>query len=176
MVIWVVKTFSVQHFCVSCHHFLTSSVSGRSLLLLSFIMPILAWNIPLISPIFLKGSLVFPILLFSSISLHVHLRRPPYLSLLFSGTVHSLGYISPFLPCFSLLFFSHLIVKSPDNYFAYCISISLGWLWSPPPVQCYKPPFKFLQALCLPGLIPWIYLLPPLYDHKEFDLGHTWMV
>ena len=37
---------------------------------LFFIMPILAWNIPLISPIFLKSFLVFPILLFSSISLH----------------------------------------------------------------------------------------------------------
>ena len=25
-------------------------------------------------------------------------------------------------------------------------------------------------------LIPWIYLSLPLYGHKEFDLGHTWMV
>ena len=30
----------------------------------------------------------------------VHLRRPSYLSLLFSGTLHSVGYIFPFLPCF----------------------------------------------------------------------------
>ena len=47
-----------------------SSASVKSLLFPSFIMPVLAGNIPLISPIFLKSSLVFPILLFSSISLH----------------------------------------------------------------------------------------------------------
>ena len=37
---------------------------------LSFIEPIFAWNISLVSLIFLKRSPVFPILLFSSISLH----------------------------------------------------------------------------------------------------------
>ena len=35
---------------------------------LSFIEPIFAWNVPLVSLIFLKRSLVFPILLFSSVS------------------------------------------------------------------------------------------------------------
>ena len=39
-------------------------------MLLSFIVPILAWNVSLISPVFLKSSLVFLILLFSSTSLH----------------------------------------------------------------------------------------------------------
>jgi len=38
----------------------------RSILFLSFIMPIFAWNVPLVSLIFLKRSLVSPILLFSS--------------------------------------------------------------------------------------------------------------
>ena len=28
----------------------------------------------------------------------------------------------------------------------------------------------------LSDLIPWIYLSLPMYDHKGFDLGHTWMV
>ena len=28
----------------------------------------------------------------------------------------------------------------------------------------------------LSDLIPWIYLSLPLYNHKGFDLGHTWMV
>ena len=59
-------------FCIvllySCHLFLISSASVRSILFLSFIEPILAWNVPLVSLIFLKRSLVFPILLFSSIS------------------------------------------------------------------------------------------------------------
>ena len=48
---------------------------------LSFIEPIFAWNVPLVFLIFLKQSLVFPILLFSSISLHWSLRMA-FLSLL----------------------------------------------------------------------------------------------
>ena len=51
----------------SCHLFLISSVSVKSLPFLSFIEPISAWNVPLISLIFFKRSLVFSILLFSSI-------------------------------------------------------------------------------------------------------------
>ena len=54
----------------SCHLFLISYVFVRSIPFLSFIEPIFAWNVPLVSLIFLKRSLVFPILLFSSISLH----------------------------------------------------------------------------------------------------------
>ena len=51
----------------SCHLFLISSASDRSIPFLSFIEPIFAWNVPLVSLIFLKRTLVFPILLFSSI-------------------------------------------------------------------------------------------------------------
>ena len=36
-------------------------------------------------------------------------------ALLFFGTVHSVGYIFPFLPCFLLLFFPQLFVKSPET-------------------------------------------------------------
>ena len=42
----------------SYHLFLISSASVRSLLFLSFIMSILTWSVPLVSPIFLKRSLV----------------------------------------------------------------------------------------------------------------------
>ena len=39
-----------------------------------------------------------------------------------------------------------------------------------------NPPLSVAhQALCLPDLIPWICLSLPLYNHKGFDLGHTWM-
>ena len=56
----------------------------RTIPFLSFIEPIFAWNVPLVSLIFLKRSLVFLILLFSSISLHCHhWGRLSYLSLLF---------------------------------------------------------------------------------------------
>ena len=50
------------------HLFLIFSASVRSIPFLSFIVPIFAWK--MVSLIFLKRSLVFPTLLFSSISLH----------------------------------------------------------------------------------------------------------
>ena len=49
----------------SCHLFLMSPAYIRSIPFLSFIVPIFAWNVPLVALIFLKRSLVFPILLFS---------------------------------------------------------------------------------------------------------------
>ena len=97
------RSFLYNSSVYSCH-LLISSASVRSLPFMSFIQPIFAWNVPLVSLIFLKTSLVFPILLFSSISLHWSLRK------LFFGTPHSNGYIFPFPLCFSLLFFSQLFV------------------------------------------------------------------
>ena len=101
-----------------CHLFLISSASVRSLPFLSFIVPIVTWNVPLVSPIFLKWSLVFPILLFSSISLHC-LRRPSYLSLLFLGFSIQLGisFLSP-LP-FAFLLSLAICKVSSDNHFAF---------------------------------------------------------
>ena len=64
----------------SCH-FLVSSASIKSLMFLSFIVPIFAWNVPLVSLIFSKISLVYPTLLFPSISLHC-LFKKDFLSLL----------------------------------------------------------------------------------------------
>ena len=61
------RSFLYSFSTYSLHLFLLSSASTRCLPLLSFIVPIFWWNIPLISPIFLKRSLVFPLLLFSSI-------------------------------------------------------------------------------------------------------------
>ena len=52
-------------FCIvfqyPCHLFLISSASVRSIPFLSFIVRIFAWNVPLVSLIFLKRSLVFRI-------------------------------------------------------------------------------------------------------------------
>ena len=78
--------------------------------------------------------------------------------------------------CFSLLFSPQLLVKPPQaSTFPSCISFSWGWFWSPPPVKCCKSPSIVLQAVCLPDLSPWSYSSLPLYNHKGFDLGHTWM-
>ena len=128
-------------------------------------------NVPLVSLILLKRSLVFPILLFSSISLYWQPRKLSYLSLLFFGTLHSNGFIFPFLLCLSLLFFFSAICKvSSETILPFCISFSWRWSWSLPPVQCHEPPSTVLQALYLLDLIPWICLSLPLYNCKVFDL------
>ena len=124
---WVIKTFLYNYSVYPCHIFFISFASVRSLLFLSFIVPFLAWNIPLISPVFLKRFLVYAIYCFPPLLCVVCLRRSSYLSLLFSGTLNSIGYIFPFLPCFSLLFFSHLFVKPHQTTsLPSCISFSLG--------------------------------------------------
>ena len=155
----------------SCHLFVISFASARSIQFLSFVEPIFARNAPLVSLIFLKRSLVFPILLFSSISLHWLLRKAflslltilwnsafkwVYLSVLIKinekiiitrWNLHINEYIFPFLLCLYLLFFSQLSVRPPQTtILPFCIFCSWGWSWSLPPVQCHKPLSIILQA------------------------------
>ena len=156
----------------SCPLFLISSVSISSMLLLSFIVPIFAWNISLVSLIFLKRSLVFSILLFSFISLHWS-RRKAFLSLLaiLWNFAFRWLYLS-FLLCVSLLFFLRRPLQQPFCLSALIflvmvlISASCSVLWTS----------IHSSAGTLSDLIPWIYLSLPLYNHKGFDLGYTWMV
>ena len=139
----------------SCHLFLISSASVRSIWFLSLIEPILAWNIPLISLIFLKRSLVFPILLFSSISLHWSLRKAfvSLLAILWNSAFKWL-YLS-FSPLLFAPVFSQLFVRPPQTAISlFCISFSLGWSWFLSPVQCHEPPSIVHQALCLSELVP----------------------
>ena len=75
------KIFFVQFFHVFLPPFLNIFCFCYIPTILSFIVLIFAWNIPLASLIFLKRLLVFPILLFSSVSLHWSLRKA-FLSLL----------------------------------------------------------------------------------------------
>ena len=90
---------SSVHYC----HLLISSASVRSILLLSFTEPIF----PLVSLIFLKRSLVFPILLFSSISLPWSLKKA-FLSLLASLWNFALKWV--------YLSFSPLLFSSFHSY------------------------------------------------------------
>ena len=83
-----------------CHLFFASSASVRSIPFLSFIVPIFAWNVPLVSLIFLKRPLVFSIYCFPLYLCIDHWGRLSSLSLLFLGTLHSNEYIFPFLLCF----------------------------------------------------------------------------
>ena len=108
--------------------------------------------------IFLKRSLVFPILLFSSFFALITEEGfliSPCDSL---GTLHSNGYIFPFLLYLSLLLFSQLFLRPPQTtIWPFCISFSCGWSWSLPPVQCHEPLSTVLEALCLSDIILWIY-------------------
>ena len=115
VVIQVIKIFFVSSSVYSFHLFLISSASVRSIPFLSFIVPLFAWNIPLVSLIFLKRSQSFPFSCFPLFLWNVHLGRPSYLCLLFFGILHSNGYIFPFLLCLSLLFFSQLFVRPPQK-------------------------------------------------------------
>ena len=102
------RSFLYSSFVYTCYLFLISSASVRLVPFLPFPMPIFVWNVPLVSLSFLKRSLVFPSLLFSSISLHCSLRSfffpPPCYSLeLFIQTGKS------FLFSFAFQFSSFLI-------------------------------------------------------------------
>ena len=53
-----------------------------------------------------------------------------------------------FSPLPSLLFFSQLFVRPPQTIISpFCISFSLGWSWSLPPVQRHEPPSIVLLAM-----------------------------
>ena len=111
----------------SFHLFLISSVSARSLLFLSFIVPIFGQIVPLISPIFLKRSVVSPLLLFSSSFIHCSLKKAFLSAVLFFGTLLLFGCTFPFLPYFLLLFLSLAICKaSSDNHFAFFLFFIFG--------------------------------------------------
>ena len=119
----------------SCHLFLISSASCKSIPYLSFIVPIFAWNVPLVSLVFLKRSLVFPILLFSSMSLHWSLRKA-FLSLLASlwNSAFKWVYLS-FYPLFSAsLLFTAICKVSSDSHFAFLHFFFLGMVLIP--VSC----------------------------------------
>ena len=99
----------------SYHLFLIASASVRSISFLSFIEPIFAWNVPLVSLIFLKRVYFFPFYCFPLLLCIDHWVRLSYLSLLFFGTLHSNEYIFPFLLCILLLFFSPLFERPPQT-------------------------------------------------------------
>ena len=129
----------------SFHLFLISS----ALPFLSFIVPIFGQNVPLIFPVFLKRSLVFPLLLFSSSFMHCSLKKS-FLSL--CAVLWNSAFISVYLSLSSLLFASLLssaICKaSSDNQFAFLLFFFFGTVFLMPPVQYYEPPSIVPQAHC----------------------------
>ena len=86
-------------------------------------------NVPLVSLIFLRRSLVFPILLFSSISLHQSLRKAflTLLAILWNSAFRCL-YLSFSPLLFTSLLFTAICKLPPplDSHFAFCISFPWG--------------------------------------------------
>ena len=120
------RSFLYSSSVYSGHLFFISSASIRSVPFLSFILPIFAWNVPLVSLIFLKRSLVFPILLFSSISLHWSLRKA-FLSLLaiLQNSAFRWEYLSFSPLLFASLLFTAINKASSDNHFAFLFHLVL---------------------------------------------------
>ena len=119
----------------SWHLFLISSASVRSKPFLSFIEPIFAWKFPLVSLIFLKRSLVFPILLFSSISLHWSLRKTflSLLAILWNSAFRCL-YLSFSPLLFTSFLFTAICKALPDSHFTFFHFFSMGMVLIP--VSC----------------------------------------
>ena len=121
--LWSWRSFLYSSSVYCCHLFLIYSTSLRPIVFLSFIEPIFAWNVPLVSLIFLKRSLVFLIPLFSSISLHCTLRKA-FLSLLAILWNSAFKWVYFFLFSFALCFSSFLsylqgLLRQPFCLFAF---------------------------------------------------------
>ena len=170
------RSFLYSSSVCSCHLFLISSASVRSIPFLSFIELIFAWNVPLVSLISLKRTLVFPILLFSSISLHWSPRKA-FLPLfaIFWNSAFKWEYLS-FSPLpFLSLHFTAICKASSDKHFAFLHFFLLGMVLIT--ASCtMSQTYIHNSSGTLSDLIPWIYLSLPLYKCKGFDLGHIWIV
>ena len=121
------RSFCYSFSMYSCHLFLIYSASVKSILFLYFIVSIFAWNVPLVSLIFLKRSLVFPILLFSSVSLHWLLKKAflSLLAILWNSAFRWL-YLSFSLLPLAFVLFSAICKTSSDNHFAFLHLFFLG--------------------------------------------------
>jgi len=146
MKIFFLYSFSV--YC--CHLFLISSASVRSIPFLSFIVLIFAWCVPLVSLTFLTRSQVFPILLFSSISLHWSLGKAFFsLHAILCNSAFKCVYLS-FSPLpFASLLFSAICKASSDNHFAFLhffffgMVLPLGWLKASGLGNCSQGLFQY---------------------------------
>ena len=164
------RSFLYSSSVCSCHLFLISSASIKSIPFLSFTVPIFAWNVPLVSLIFLKRSLVFPILLFSSISSHWSLRKAflSLLAILWNSAFRCLCLSFSPLPYTSLLF-SPICKASSDNRFAFLHFFFLGMVLITASCTMSRTSIHSSSGT-LSDLVPWIYLSLSLYNRKGFDL------
>ena len=139
----------------SCHLFLISSASVRSIPILVLYCAHLCRKYSLGISNFLEEISSLPFLLFSFISLHWSLRKA-FLSLLaiLCNSAFKWIYLS-FSPLLFASILSQLFVRPPQTaILLFCISFSWEWSWSLSPVQCHEPPSIVHQALCLTLVLP----------------------
>ena len=114
----------------SCHLFLISSASVRSILFLSFIVPIFVRNSPLVSP--LVSNFLEEISSFSHCIVFLYffalITKKAFLFLLATlwNSAFSWEYLSPSPLLLASLLFSAICKASPDNHFAFLHFFSLG--------------------------------------------------
>ena len=157
VIIWVRKIFLYSSSVYSCHLFLISFASVRSIPFLSFC--------PLWAHLCMKYSLGISDFL-EEISSLAH----SIVFLYFFSLISKEGFlISPccslklciqvvylsFSPLLFSSFLSQLFVRPPHpSILPFCISISWGWSWSLSPLQCHEPLSIVYQALCVSDLDP----------------------
>ena len=112
------RSFLYSSSVYSCHLFIVSSASVRAIPFLSFIVPVFAWNIPLVSNFLeeistISHSVVF-LYFFALIAEEGFLISP---SILWNSTFRWVYRSFPPLPLASLLF-SAICKASSDNHFA----------------------------------------------------------
>ena len=129
-------------------------------MLLSFIVPIFVWNVPLISPVFLKRTLGFPILLFSSNSFHCSLKKA-LLSLLDILWNSALSWVlllsSPKVVSNSLSPYGlqYTRLPSPSPYPRFCSKLCPLSQWCHPTISTTAVPFSsWLQSFPASGSFP----------------------
>ena len=129
------RSFLYNSSVYSYNLFLISSASVRSIPFMSFIEPIFAWNVRLVSLIFFKSSLVFPILLFSFISLHWLLRKA-FLSFLaiLRNSAFKWVYLSFSPLLFACFLFTAICKASSDRHCSFLYFFFLGMVLNP--VSC----------------------------------------
>ena len=129
MIIWSWRSFLYSSSVYSCHLFLISSASVRSIPFLSFIEAIFAWNVPLVSLIFveeissLSHSIAF-LYFFALITEEGFLISPCYSLELWNS--------SPLL--FTSLLFTAICKASSDSHFVFLLFFSMGMVLLP--VSC----------------------------------------
>ena len=79
-----------------------------------------------------------------------------------------------FLFSFAFHFFSQLFARPPRQSLCLLALLFLSLGFGHHLLYNVMNLCPVLQAVCVPDLIPWIYLSLPLYNCKGFDLGHTW--